>query len=685
MPEASAPPSPQQGPYYPPAPPPLVWNTFGGIDTQSSRPAINDKQCAIIDGFFPEGDSNLRTLPGVGDAVYSTTASTIVKFGFLNIGATPYGVVFLANGAIEAFNTSTGGIISIAAAGTITNPGVNTIGLTQWANKYAVITADQGNGFWLWDGTSLFQPGTLGPDINLNNTGTGYTSAPTVTAFGGSGSGASFSVTMQNNFVQSISVTSPGISYSSVDGVILAFSGGGLEARTALISLNVSGGSISSASIIDGGAGYTDNSALYILGGGGAGASLTMTVGGGSVTAVNVAAGGSGFSGNPIAYVQDANNPVAQATANIMPTGISGTAAEVYESRLWVAKGRRIQYTAPGTLSNFNSSSGGGAFESTDSFLRDSFTGLKQTNGFLFMIADSSMNYISGVTTSSGTSTSAPSTTFTNQNADPEIGSSWAPTIDVFSRNIIFANSYGVHVSYGGALTKVSDALDGIWGSVENFGGITPSCAKAVIYGKKVWMILLPVVDQMTGQQINKLLLWNGAVWFSSQQDVNLVQIAGQELNSVLTAYGSTGSRIYPLFRRASTGFVKTVRSKLWDRPGYMWSKLVGRLWGLASYYSLNSPGLSVQVDNETGTVPTAISLAPNVAAWTNVSGDTVAWVNHVGVSFTWYASGSGVVVFPATAVGQQGVLIGFTVQTSAADMALISLAVDDVMGGYRG
>jgi len=689
--DASAPPDQQnQGLWYPLNPSPLIWNTFGGIDTQSSRPAINEKMCAVIDGFFPEGDSNLRTLYGVGPSIYGAAAGkTVIMFGFVNIGATPYCIVFLSDGSVIAVNTTTKATTTVMTAGTIANPSIPGMGMSQWGNQYLIVTANQSNGFWLWDGTNLYSAGTLGPDVTINNNGASYTSAPTVTTFGGSGSGGTFSVILQDNFVQQISVINPGHNYSNVDAAVLVFSGGGSPGRTAQIGTTVTSGSISAVSIFDGGAGYNTSSAsVQILGGGGVGAQLTLSISGGSVSSVSISKPGEGYSSAspPVVSLTDPNNPVAQATVDIMPFGISGTASEVFTSRLWVVNGNRMQYTAPGSVVNFNGSSGGGAFPSTDSFLRNSFTQPKQTNGFLFNIADSSMNYISGVNTSAGTSLAGPSTTFTNQNADPEIGTSWPATVNVFSRNIIFANSFGVHVSYGGALSKVSDPLDGLWNTVPNFGGLNPSSAKAIIFGKKIYMVLLPVIDPITSQQVNKLFMWNGKLWFTSQQDVNLIFIAGQEINSTITAYGTDGTNIYPLFQNPSTGFVKTVRSRLWDRPGHMLVKTVGRLWGLAVYYSILAPNLTVSIDNEMGASNTTVSLGPVAVTITNNAGHTVAVTNNAAQPVTVYATGNGnVAVFPPTAVGQQGALMGFTVQTSAADMALISLAIDDNIQSYRG
>ena len=47
---------------------------------------------------------------------------------------------------------------------------------------------------------------------------------------------------------------------------------------------------------------------------------------------------------------------------------------------------------------------------------------------------------------------------------------------DVFGRNIVFANSFGAHISYGAAVTKISEELDGVYNTVPiaNFGTLVP-------------------------------------------------------------------------------------------------------------------------------------------------------------------------------------------------------------------
>jgi hypothetical protein len=594
------PPDEQENPYIPPGPPePLTFEVFAGINTATTRPGVDERQMWWCDGFMPIGPQYLRTLYGVGDSIFNP-ALPIVFFDFANIGATPYAICIISNGSVFAVNTETAAS-TLIGSGIVASPSRETVGITSWGSDFVIIVSDQPNGYFVWNGLVLAFAGTLSPLLTITNVGSGYTSAPSVSASGGTGSGATFVATIESGSVIDITVTNPGVGYTEGD----------------VVTINISGG------------------------------------------------GGSG----------------AAASTVLMPFGVRGTAVEVYAGRVWIADGSTITFSAPGTFSVFATGSGGGSFTSTDSFLRVRYTALKQTNGFLYLIADSSINYISGVQTTG----SPPTTTFTNQNADPEVGTPWSTTVDVFGRNIIFANAFGAHVSYGAAVTKISAELDGIFNSVADFGGFTPSAAKAIIFGKKVWMVLIPIIDPISGQQVNKLFLWEGQKWWATSQDAALTYIQHQEIDSVITAYGTDGLHLYPLFQRPSTAFTKTVQSKLWAKPGYLLGKAATRLWGMVQYYSILAPTLNVDIDNETSAFPSALALGPLVVTWTTALGLTMTWTTATGDPMVWRASGTGILVIEPTAVSQQGALLGITATTSSADMAIISLAIDAKIVQYRG
>lgn len=601
--QATAPPDQQENPYLPPGPPPIVFADFtGGLNTNSSRPGVDDKELYWCDGFFPIGKDFLRTMYGVGSAIYTASGVNVSFFDFANIGSTPYCLVFQSDGSIVAVNTTTKASMQVAPPGTILNPSQSTAGLSQWGSQYVIMVSGQTNGYFLWDGSVFYGPGTLAPPVTVVAGGNNY-EAPTITASGGSGTGATFLATLQTGIITSVSITNPGRGYKSGDSVTLS--------------------------------------------------------------------------------VTDVNGTGASLAVNLMPFGISGQAVETFSGRVIVTNNNKLIIGAPGSPYDFNETDGSVQSTNTSSFQRVSYTQPLQTNGFCYLISDSSIDYISGIQTSGSVST----TTFTNQNADPEIGTPYASTIDVFSRNIVFGNDFGAHVSYGGAVSKISDNLDGVYDSLGiGFGGFVPSACKAIVFGKRIWCLLIPVIDFVTNQQVNKLFCWDGKKWFSTQQDVNLVFCQHQEINSDITAYGTDGISIYPLFQQPSTGFTKRLQSKLWSggQAGYIFEKGVNRLWGLANYYSPLSPNLTVGIDNELGTSSQTVALGLNQMTWTGLDGNPLTWTGLGGNPLVWEIPG-GIVVFPPTAISQNGALLGFSVSTNAADMALISLAMDNQEVGYRG
>ena len=600
--KASPPPDYQENPVIPPGMQPLVFEQFAGINTAATRPGIKDEEMWWADGFMPLGPQFLRTLYGVAAALWTAPANTsIVWYDFGNIASTPYAIVVLSDGSIQAVNTDTGSGTQIAAASTITTPVIGQLGMTQWGSTYIIIVAKQTNGYFIWDGTLLYKAGALAPGVTVTAGGSGYSSGATAAASGGSGSGATFTVQTSGGVVTGITMTNPGSGYAATNTVSIV------------------------------------------------------------ITAVS---GGSG----------------ATATVALMPYAVGGNDVETYTGRVWVANGPVITYSSPGAVGDFSAGTGGGNFTSTDSYLRVGYTKLLATNGFLYLIGDSSINYISGVSTSGSFVT-----TFTNQNADPEVGTIWPDTVDVFGRNIVFANSFGAHISYGAAVTKISEPLDGVFNTVPlaDFGSFVPSAAKANIFGKKVWMFLLPIIDPITNVQTNKLFMWNGKLWWAATQDIPLQFIQHQEINSVLSAWGTNGSSLYQLFQQPTVATRKVVQSKLWAAGGIFLGKASGRLWVMAQYYQVDSPNLVISIDNEFGIDTQTYTLNPTGVVWHTQGGSVANWVTQGSSTVTWFIAG--VNVYDAQPVGQQGVLLGITTSTFCNDMALISEIIDSEIVQYRG
>ena len=660
-----------ENPYLPPGPNPLVMEVFGGINTSTTRPGVDDKQCYWINGFMPLAPRNLRALPGIGAQIFTdNSGTTIVFFKFFNIGSVPYCAIFLSDGSVWAQNLNTLIDVEILPPGTIINPSILAADITQWAQQYLIIVANQANGYWIWDGSIVYTSGTLSPIVTITSGGEGYYQSPMVSVVGGFGGGASATAYVGGGVVTAVSILNAGLNYRIGDTPSIVFSGGTISGSGASITLHESGGTLSSFSIVASGSNYANPIATLKggLGPGGAQGAIALYVASvpGPITNVSIISVGYSYLSAPTVSISDSDSS-ASATVTIMPFDIEGTTVETAFGRVWVANQNEVSFTAAGSLIDFATSDGGGNFSSGDSFLRVKFTRLINTNGFLYLIADSSMNYISGVQTSG----SPPTTTFTNQNADPEVGTPYPAGVLLLGRDILLANSWGVHQSRGATLDKISEALDGVWptASLAATGStIQLSTAKATIFSKRVWMVLAPIQDPVTGTTTNHLLMYRDKIWWASTQNVTLNYIASQEINSVLTAYCTDGTAIWPMFSAPSSAFSKVVQSRLWDAPGGIgMSKAVGRFWSLWNYNTTLAPSIVLTLDM-VGVSSTGLTI------------DTPQTYTLAGPSTT------GMYLTPPEAVGQQGVLVGMTLKTNEGDVQLItSMIQPDPRLSYRG
>jgi len=245
-----------------------------------------------------------------------------------------------------------------------------------------------------------------------------------------------------------------------------------------------------------------------------------------------------------------------------MPSGIHGNGIEVYQSRVFVTTPPQAgiptlkSISAPGNGASFNVGDGGLSVPQQDASLKATFTGLKQSNGFLYEFGDSSVSVLGNIqTTATGV------TTFSEQSLDPQAGTTWPGTIQSYGRGILFANPFGVHAIDGGVVTKISAELDGLFEKAD-FGFI-PTGAVCVMFGVKVYCLLLRAFDQ-TGQARHLMCIWDGVKWFFGSQDAALDLIASQELNSVLTAWGSNSTTLFQMFAKPSSTLPKTLQSKFW-------------------------------------------------------------------------------------------------------------------------
>lgn len=404
-----------------------------------------------------------------------------------------------------------------------------------------------------------------------------------------------------------------------------------------------------------------------------------------------------------------APNWLTNSTPTFMPAGVHGSCIEIYQSRVWIGTPPTagvpsvLFNSGPGNGATFSTPAGGGAAPQQDSSLRYTFTQLRQSNGFLYYWGDSSIGVISNVQSSG----SPVVTTYNNQNVDPQVGTSWPGSVQAFGAALIFANAHGVFALLGGTVQKISHQLDGIFAQI-NFAAITalnaPTGAVANIFGVKVYMLRITAPDQ-TGTSRSFMVMWNGDKWWVGSQDATLALIASQESNSVLSAWGSSGTTLFQMFTTASATLAKSSQSKFWaggeKGEGYIFFKKVYRFYfqaidnagsgitftgtidsdfananlNVSSLTAVNNSGGVLQAQNlaNQNIYPVTfgiIAATTNYYEFTNASGQIIHFTNSSGGTILWGKQGLVVTGLDMSAYGR---LIGATLGSLSTDFTLVA------------
>lgn len=297
---------------------------FAGMNVTASAIAIDDKEFSYIENFVRVGDGKYRALWDIGNPIFTAeTEDSIVSFFFYNIGTTNYCAVFFNDGTADQINMSNFAVTPITTtAGLFYQSGGSFPACSQWGTQFLIISnRNTVNDYWLWDGSILYQAGTLAPQgVNIVSGGANYSSPPAVTTFGGEGSGATYDVKVNAGSVVEINITNPGSGYEVGDFPQLAFTGGGSDS-SAILQAVLANGSVVAVNVTAPGSGYTTASVSF-SGGGGTGAAATANIGSG-VNAVTVTNAGSGYTTAQVGFTGGGGSG-ADATATISGGQIIG-------------------------------------------------------------------------------------------------------------------------------------------------------------------------------------------------------------------------------------------------------------------------------------------------------------------------------------------------------------------------
>ena len=624
---------------------------FKGLDTKANRTAIKEDEFSWIENAMPIGAGNIKITPTY-TSLGVTFANTVNYLFSASINLVDYLIAFESDGSAQYVNLLDNTIHTLASAGTFSGVSMD---ISQWKNE-RVLIIDPTKGYFTWDGTNLIFIGSVGL-IGITNSGTGYTTVPTVQISApnnANGVNALATAVVSSGAITSIVLTEAGTGYTSAPTVTIT--GGSGTNATAIAGIITFATGTVSVTVTNGGSGYTNaaNTTVTIAGGGGTNAAATAILAGGQVTQVIMTNPGSGYTNASNITVTIAGGGGANATAtgiiNLQPNvGIAS-----FSGQVWIAAGRTVFYSAPGSYSNFVAASSGN-ITITDSTLHNNIIQIMSANNFLYIFGDDSINVFSDVRVSSvGT------TLFTNTNVSASIGSKLPYAIFPYFRSVLFMNNYGIYALVGSTTSKISDSLDGMFPFIDFT--LVSSAGQVLLNGILCSVFNFKYTGTQGGATSARYIqaVFFDKKWFITSQGNNLKFITSAPVGGKVNMYGTDGTSCVQLYSDSTSNVSSYIQTALSPMGDAIRTKQALK-FGVEA--TLTNGGIfNVTVDSEDGSSP-SYSLT-NSVYWTNNVGNTIAWTNNSSTVISWiYATGY--VLYKSDAM-QWGKYLGLTMTSQS-------------------
>ena len=624
---------------------------FKGLDTKANRTAIKEDEFSWIENAMPIGAGNIKITPTY-TSLGVTFANTVNYLFSASINLVDYLIAFESDGSAQYVNLLDNTIHTLASAGTFSGVSMD---ISQWKNE-RVLIIDPTKGYFTWDGTNLIFIGSVGL-IGITNSGTGYTTVPTVQISApnnANGVNALATAVVSSGAITSIVLTEAGTGYTSAPTVTIT--GGSGTNATAIAGIITFATGTVSVTVTNGGSGYTNvaNTTVTIAGGGGTNAAAKAILAGGQVTEVIMTNPGSGYTNASNITVTIAGGGGANATAtgiiNLQPNvGIAS-----FSGQVWIAAGRTVFYSAPGSYSNFVAASSGN-ITITDSTLHNNIIQIMSANNFLYIFGDDSINVFSDVRVSSvGT------TLFTNTNVSASIGSKLPYAIFPYFRSVLFMNNYGIYALVGSTTSKISDSLDGMFPFIDFT--LASSAGQVLLNGILCSVFNFKYTGTQGGATSARYIqaVFFDKKWFITSQGNNLKFITSAPVGGKVNMYGTDGTSCVQLYSDSTSNVSSYIQTALSPMGDAIRTKQALK-FGVEA--TLTNGGIfNVTVDSEYGSSP-SYSLT-NSVYWTNNVGNTIAWTNNSSTVISWiYATGY--VLYKSDAM-QWGKYLGLTMTSQS-------------------
>ena len=495
--------------------------------------------------------------------------------------------------------------------------------------------------------------------ISISNPGYGYTTAPAVTFSTGS---AAATAVVGSGLVTSLSVTNAGSGYTSAPTLTFSGGGGGSGAAAVAGPLTFATGTIG-VLVTSSGTGYNSVPSVVFTGGSPTTlAQATAIVFGGQVTGIIVTNPGAGYTSAP-AVSFSGGTPTTAATATAVLTSDTLSDVASFQGRVWLSQGRTVYYSAAGQYNDFVSVSAGN-IQIADDTLHSNVAALISANNFLYVFGDDSINVFSDVRV-----TSTGNTLFTNTNVSASTGSVYYDGIFAYFRSLLFINDYGVFALIGATVSKISDALDGIFPLFDFTQPVSGGqvlvnnilCSAFNVYYK----------DPVQGLRPIQLVFFDKKWFVTSQGTIN--RLTPVSTSKLLFLYGTSGSNLVKLYADNTAAISTTIKSALWPMQDTIRTKQALK-FAIEATSTLGAT-LNVTVDSETNTSP--VYVLTNFIYWTNNLNNTIAWTNNGSppITVAW-TGGSGYNLYKSDAQ-QYGKYLGLTITSSSPSFTLNTLEME--------
>lgn len=632
-----------------------VSKNFKGINTKANRTAIDADEFAWLENAMPIGYGNLKITPTY-DTIDITWTGTVTCLFSANINLVDYVIAFQSDGSAEYVRLDTNAKGTIAAAGTFS---ADNIRIAQWKNE-RILIADPAKGYFTWNGTDNIPIGSVGT-VGIISGGSGFTSVPAVVISAPNvtnGVQATATATITANAVSSITITEAGTGYTSPPTVTLV-GGGGTGANVIASNLTFAKGTVSVV-VTNGGTGYTNASNISVSIGNATGYTTQATaqaiISGNSVTQIVMTNNGAGYTSASNVVVAITGGGGSNATAKAVVNTNDNVGVATFSGRAWLASGRTVFYSAAGSYSDFVSVSAG-SVTLTDSTLHGNIINILSANNFLYIFGDDSINVFSDVRV-----TNAGTTLFTNTNVSASVGTKLPYAIYPYFRSVLFMNDYGVYALVGSTTSKISDALDGVFPSIDFTTDKTT--------GGQVLLnnILCAAYNfRYTGGQgvssSNRYIqgIFFEKKWFFTSQANDLKYITSVTVGGKTFLYGSNGTNLVKLYTNTSGSVNSYVRTALNPMKDPIRTKQATKI-GVEATLTTGAQ-IAVTVDSETGS-SAPISLG-QIIEWINNFSTPIPWVNNSSQVIGWSGGSGGYFLYKSDAK-QYGKYLGMTVTSSA-------------------